>query len=86
MATQYITRMKITTIVQNDVTYVLSDEPVRESGIDYVYVVNGKICTYMDCIVENTLGDMVRTRVLWHYPKEQPNEYPKLIQNLVKEF
>ena len=37
MATQYITRMKITTIVQNDVTYVLSDEPVKESGIDYVY-------------------------------------------------
>jgi len=86
MATQYITRMKITTIVQNDVTYVLSDEPVRESGIDYVYVVNGKICTYMDCIVENTLGEMVRTRVLWYYPKEKPNEYPKLVQNLVKEF
>ena len=86
MATQYITRMKITTIVQNDVTYVLSDEPVRESGIDYVYVVNGKICTYMDCIVNNTLGEMVRTRVLWYYPKEKPNEYPKLVQNLVKEF
>ena len=86
MATQYITRMKITTIVQNDVTYVLSDEPVKESGIDYVYVVDGKICTYMDCIVNNTLGEMVRTRVLWYYPKEKPNEYPKLVQNLVKEF
>jgi hypothetical protein len=78
--------LSITTITQNDVTYVLSDEPVKESGIDYVYVVNGKICTYMDCIVENTLDDMVRTRVLWYYPKEQPNEYPKLIQNLAKEF
>ena len=78
--------MKITTIVQNDVTYVLSDEPVKESGIDYVYVVDGKICTYMDCIVNNTLGEMVRTRVLWYYPKEKPNEYPKLVQNLVKEF
>jgi hypothetical protein len=86
MAAQYITRMKITTIVQNDVTYVLSDEPVRKSGIDYVYVVDGKICTYMDCIVNNTLGEMVRTRVLWYYPKEKPNEYPKLVQNLVKEF
>jgi hypothetical protein len=40
----------------------------------------------MDCIVENTLDDMVRTRVLWYYPKEQPNEFPKLIQNLAKEF
>jgi hypothetical protein len=78
--------LSITTIIQNDITYVLSDEPVKESGIDYVYVVNGKVCTYMDCIVENTLDDMVRTRVLWHYPKEQPNEFPKLIQNLVKEF
>jgi hypothetical protein len=78
--------LSITTITQNDITYVLSDEPVKESGIDYVYVVNGKICTYMDCIVENTLDDMVRTRVLWYYPKEQPNEYPKLIQNLAKEF
>jgi len=75
--------LSITTIIQDDVTYVLSDEPVKESGIDYVYVVNGKVCTYMDCIVENTLDDMVRTRVLWHYPKEQPNEYPKLVQNSV---
>ena len=78
--------MSITTITQNDITYVLSDEPVKESGIDYVYVVNGKVCTYMDCIVENTLDDMVRTRVLWYYPKEQPNEFPKLIRNLAKEF
>jgi hypothetical protein len=78
--------LSVTTIIQDDVTYVLSDEPVKESGIDYVYVVNGKVCTYMDCIVENTLDDMVRTRVLWYYPKEQPNEYPKLIQNLAKEF
>ncbi len=75
--------MAIRTIIQDDVTYVLSDEPLKENGIDYVYVVNGKICTYMDCIVENTLDDMVRTRVLWHYPKEQPNEYPKLVQNSV---
>jgi hypothetical protein len=78
--------MGIRTIIQDDVTYVLSDEPVRNSGIDYVYVVDGKVCTYMDCIVENTLSKMVRTRVLWYYPKEQPNEYPKLVQNLVKEF
>jgi hypothetical protein len=75
--------LSITTITQNDVTYVLSDEPLKENGIDYVYVVDGKICTYMDCIVENTLDDMVRTRVLWYYPKEQPNEYPKLVQNSV---
>lgn len=83
---RYTIRMKITTIVQDDVTYVLSDEPVTESGIDYVYVLDGKVCTYMDCIVENRLGDMVRARVLWYYPKEQPNEYPKFVRNLVKEF
>jgi len=78
--------MKITTITQDDVTYVLSDEPVTESGIDYVYVLDGKVCTYMDCIVENRLDEMVRARVLWYYPKEQPNEYPKFVRNLVKEF
>jgi hypothetical protein len=78
--------LSITTITQNDITYVLSDEPVKESGIDYVYVVNGKVCTYKDCVVENTLDDMVRTRVLWYYPKEKPNEFPKLIRNLAKEF
>ena len=78
--------MAIRTIIQDDVTYVLSDEPVTESGIDYVYVLDGKVCTYMDCIVENRLDEMVRARVLWYYPKEQPNEFPKLIQNLAKEF
>jgi hypothetical protein len=78
--------MAIRTIIQDDVTYVLSDEPVTESGIDYVYVLDGKVCTYMDCIVENRLDEMVRARVLWYYPKEQRNEYPKFVRNLVKEF
>ncbi len=78
--------MKITTIVQDDVTYVLSDEPVTESGIDYVYVLDGRVCTYMDCVVQDKLDEMVRARVLLYYPKEQPNEYPKFVRNLVKEF
>ena len=76
--------MKITSITQDDVTYVLSDEPVKTDGekINYVYLVNGRIYSYMDCAVENKLEEMVRVKLLWHYPKEQKNEYPKLVHSL----
>lgn len=78
------------TIIQNDVTYILSDEDLAESSLrdvesyEYVFLVDGVIKTYMDCIVEDKLDDMVRTRLLWYHPKELPNELPKLVQTFKK--
>lgn len=78
------------TIIQNDVTYILSDEDLAESSLsdmesyEYVFLVGGVIKTYMDCIVEDKLDDMVRTRLLWYHPKELPNELPKLVQTFKK--
>lgn len=86
------------TLRQDEVTYLLSDDlelkvndkkpidwnwmSISDKSVEYVYYVNGKVLTYMDCVVDNLLDDMKRMRVIWYYPKELSNEPSKLIQKL----
>lgn len=83
--------METFTVTQDGVVYVIKDDLsptsmekilLNDKSIEYVFYVNGKILTYMDCVIDNLLDDMKRMRILWYYPKEQSNEFPKFVQKL----
>lgn len=79
--------MSIIKIEKDDTSYVvrrISDIKNAPIGTKFAYLWEGSIYTYMELSLMDVLDEMERVEVLWHYPEEKPNEYPKYITTKTK--
>lgn len=79
--------MDIIKIEKDGTNYIVRKIPDIKNapiGTKFGYLWEGTLYTYMELSLMGVLDEMVRVEVLWYYPEEKPNEFPKYITTKIK--